>query len=188
MRSYLCVQSETVIDHFKKRLTCLDIKLKYLHLPTGCLSPQVYLRLLLNSVVICLLLCSLSGPAPLTALSAPQRAWVSGSQPRAKSAVTITGFQLFSTIAPTCGTVGAVARRCRATSRLQTTLQSCPVKCLSLGSWRSLAATSVRGPTIRACWPPHSPVQRNWWRRHWRGEGSHWTGVCVIMLYDLWWG
>ncbi len=48
-----------------------------------------------------LLRCSLSGPITRTALSVPQKAWVFGSQPRAKSAATITGFQLFSTTAPT---------------------------------------------------------------------------------------
>lgn len=47
-----CVQSDTVIDYFKKRLICLDIKLKCLYLQTGCLCSWVYLRLLLNSVVI----------------------------------------------------------------------------------------------------------------------------------------
>ncbi len=130
-----------------------------------------------------LLLCSLSGPITRTALSVPQKAWVFGSQPRAKSAATITGFQLFSTTAPT---VDVGARRWAAgawwvTTRLQMTRQSCPVKCLSPASWRSLAVTSVRGPTIRVCWPPHSPVQKSWWRRPWRGERFCYTGVCGIL-------
>lgn len=136
-----------------------------------CSCYCVYLKV--ATVYIISLFCSLTGPTTRTAPSAPQRACVSGSRPRAKSAATIIGFQLFSNKAPTCGTVDGAARRCQVTSRPQMTPQSCPVKCRCPASWRSLAATSVRGPTIRACWPPCSLVQRSWWRRPWRGEGLH---------------
>lgn len=114
--------------------------------------------------------CCLAGPTTQTAPSARQRACVSGSRPRAKSAATTIGFHRFSTKAPTCGRAGGTAGLCQATAGLQMTLQSCPARCLCPACWRSLAATSVRGPTIRACWPPRSPAPRSWWRRPWRGE------------------
>lgn len=108
-----------------------------------------------------------SGPVTRTSPSAPRTAQASGSRPRTRSAGT-TGFRPFSTSAPAAG---AAARRWGArTSRPRTTRRSCPARSRCRASWRSSETTSVGAPTIRACWPPRSPVRRSWWRRPWRGE------------------
>lgn len=128
-------------------------------------------------VHVCSVLSLQSGPTTRTALSALLRALASGSQPRAKSAATTTGFPLCSTKAPTWETVDGMSRwrvvvagACLETSRLWTTRLSYPAKCPFLVSWRSLAVTSARGPTTRVCWLPLSPVQRSWWSRPWKGK------------------
>lgn len=123
-------------------------------------------------------LCLSSGRHTPTAPSVPQRAFVSGSRPRAKSAATITDFLLFSTKAPTCGTVGGGgAGPCPVTCRPQTTPPSCPARCRYQASWRSSAVTSAREQTTRACSPPRSPAPKNSSERPWRGEhkqdGAH---------------